>query len=80
MDRDLRVTPLFRTVDRRKRSVTLPGRGRNRHRAREAVERRAIRADDEGVISAGYAGCHSLRATGITEYLEHPDARIEVAQ
>ena len=80
MDRDLRVTPLFRAVDRRKGSITLSGRRWNRHRAREAVERRAIRAGDEGVIGSGYIGCHSLRATGITAYLEHPDARVEVAQ
>ena len=80
MERDLRVTPPFRAVDRRKGSITLSGRRWNRHRARETVERRAIRAGDEGVISSGYIGCHSLRATGITAYLEHPDARVEVAQ
>ena len=80
MERELRATPLFRAVDRRKGSVSLSGRRWSRHRAREAVERRAIRAGDEGVISSGYIGCHSLRATGITAYLEHPDARVEVAQ
>ncbi len=81
MDRGPRVTPPFRAVDsRRKGSVTLSGRGWNRHRSREAVERRAIRAGDEGVISSGYIGCHSLRATGIIAYLEHPDARVEMAQ
>ena len=36
--------------------------------------------DFTGVINSGYIGCHSLRATGITAYLEHPDARVEVAQ
>ena len=80
LDRDLCVTPPFRAVDRRKGSVTLSDRRRSRHRAREAVERRAIRAGDEGVIGSGYIGCHSLRATGITAYLEHPDSRVEVAQ
>ena len=29
---------------------------------------------------SGYIGCHNLRATGITAHLEHPDARVEVAQ
>ena len=80
MERGLRTTPLFRAVDRRKGSVTLSERRWNRHRAREAVERRAIRAAAEDVISPGCIGCHSLRATGITAYLEHPDARVEVAQ
>ena len=60
MERELRVTPLFRAVDRRKGSVTLSDRRWSRHRAREAIERRAIRAGDEGVISSGYIGCHSL--------------------
>ncbi len=80
MDRDLRVTPPFRAVDRRKGSITLSGRRWNRHRAREAVERRAIRAGDEGVIGSGFVGRHGLRATGITANLEHPDSRAEVAQ
>ena len=79
-ERELRAAPLFRAVDRRKGTVALSDRRWSRHRAREAVERRAIRAGDEGVISSGYIGCHSLRATGITAYLEHPDARVEVAQ
>ena len=80
MDREWRTTPIFRAVDRRKGSVSLSDRRWSRHRAREAVERRAIRAGDEGVISSGYIGCHSLRATGITAHLKHPDARVEVAQ
>ena len=80
IERELRATPLFRAVDRRRGSVTLSDRRWSRHRAREAVERRAIRAGDEGVISSDYIGCHGLRATGITAYLENPDARVEVAQ
>ena len=80
MERGLRATPLFRAVDRRKGSVSLSDRRWSRHRASEAVERRATRAGDEGVIGSGYIGCHSLRTTGITAYLEHPTARVEVAQ
>ncbi len=34
MDRDLRETPLFRAVDRRKGSITLSDRRWNRHRTR----------------------------------------------
>ena len=67
-------------VDRREGSVSLSGRRWSRRRAREVVERQAIRAGDGGVISSGCIGCRSHRATGITAYLEHPDARVEVEQ
>ena len=40
----------------------------------------SISAGDEGVINSGFIGCHCLRATGITAYLEHPDASDEVVQ
>ena len=40
----------------------------------------SIQADEKGVISSGCIGCHRLRTTGITAYLEHPDARVVVAQ
>ena len=72
--------PLFRAVDRRGSEVRLSERRLNRRRALEAVSRRAEQAHKAGVIGTWALCAHSFRAIGITAYLEHPDARVEVAQ
>ncbi len=69
LDRD---GPLFRALHR---DGSLSERRFNRHRAREMLRRRAQAAG----ISTEICN-HSFRATGITAYLENPEARVEVAQ
>ncbi len=69
LDRD---GPLFRSLNR---DGSLSGRRLTRQRAWEMLRRRARVAG----ISTDVCN-HSFRATGITAYLENPDARVEVAQ
>ena len=64
--------PLFCALNR---DGSLSGRRLNRHRAREMLRRRALAAGIPTDISN-----HSFWATGITAYLENPEARVEVAQ
>ena len=69
LDRD---GPLFRSLNR---DGSLSGRRLTRQRAWEMLRRRARTAG----ISTDVCN-HSFRATGITAYLENPEARVEVAQ
>ncbi len=69
LDRD---GPLIRSLNR---DGSLSGRRLSRQRAWEMLRRRARAAG----ISTDVCN-HSFRATGITAYLENPEARIEVAQ
>ena len=64
--------PLFRALDR---DGSLSERRFNRHSAWEMLTRRARFAG----VSTPVCN-HSFRATGITAYLENPEARVEVAQ
>ena len=64
--------PLFRSLNR---DGSLSGRRLTRQRAWEMLRRRARAAG----ISADVCN-RSFRATGITAYLENPEARVEVAQ
>ena len=68
-DRD---DPLFRSLDR---DGSLSERRFNRHSAWEMLARRARAAGITTPVCN-----HSFRATGIIAYLEHPEARVEVAQ
>lgn len=62
--KDLKNTPLFRTaIGKTKR---LSDRRMTRHAALKMIQRRAKQA---GILTA--VCCHSFRATGITNYLEH---------
>ena len=65
--------PLFQTLTRDRRALT--GRRLNRTEAWYMVRRRARAAGIDTPVS-----CHTFRGTGITAYLEHPDAKIEEAQ
>ena len=65
--------PLFQTMTRDRR--TLSGRRLNRTEAWYMVRRRARTAGIDTAVS-----CHTFRGTGITAYLEHPDAKLEEAQ
>ena len=65
--------PLFQTMTRNRRQLT--GRRLNRTEAWYMVRRRARAAGIDTPVS-----CHTFRATGITAYLEHPDAKLEEAQ
>ena len=67
-----RYGSLFRAHDR---DGSLSERRLSRHSAWEMLARRARAA---GITTA--VCNHSFRATGITAYLEHPGARVEVAQ
>ncbi|MDE2774290.1 MAG: tyrosine-type recombinase/integrase [Gemmatimonadota bacterium] len=69
IDRD---GPLFRALNG---DGSLSDRRLNRRRARDMIRRRARAAG----ISTDVCN-HSFRATGITAYLENPEARVEVAQ
>ena len=69
IDRD---GPLFCALNG---DVSLSDRRLNRRRARDMIRRRARAAG----ISTDVCN-HSFRATGITAYLENPEARVEVAQ
>ena len=65
--------PLFQTITRDRRALT--GRRLNRTEAWYMVRRRARAAGIDTPVS-----CHTFRGTGITAYLEHPDAKLEEAQ
>jgi site-specific recombinase XerD len=66
--------PLFRTVDRKTKQL---GSTRlDRQRAWAMVKRRAAKA---GIETAGICN-HTFRGTGITAYLENPEAKLEHAQ
>ena len=67
-----REGPLFRSLDR---DGSLSERRFNRHSAWEMLARHARAAGITTPICN-----HSFRATGITAYLENPEARVEVAQ
>lgn len=66
--------PLFRTVDRKTKQL---GANRlDRQRAWAMVKRRAKKA---GIDTPGICN-HTFRGTGITAYLENPEAKLEHAQ
>jgi integrase len=66
--------PLFRSVDRKTKTL---GRGRlDRQCAWAMVKRRARLA---GIETPGICN-HTFRGTGITAYLENPEAKLEHAQ
>ena len=67
-----REGPLFRSLER---DGSLSERRFNRHSAWEMLARRARAAGITTPVCN-----HSFRATGITAYLENPEARVEVAQ
>ena len=67
-------SPLFRTIDRSTKSLSTTG--LQRAEALAMVKRRARNA---GVETPGICN-HTFRGSGITSYLDHPDARLEVAQ
>lgn len=64
--------PLFQTVNRQRQ---LTGKRLHRTEAWYMVRRRAGKAEIPVEVCN-----HTFRATGITTYLEHPDARLELAQ
>jgi integrase/recombinase XerD len=71
---EYRDRPLFRTVDRKTRKL---GSTRlDRQRAWAMVKRRAAKA---GIETQGICN-HTFRGTGITAYLENPEAKLEHAQ
>ena len=65
--------PLFQTMARDRRRLT--GRRLNRTEAWYMVRRRARAAGIDTAVCN-----HTFRGTGITAYLEHPDAKLEEAQ
>ena len=65
--------PLFQTITRDRHALS--GRRLNRTEAWYMVRRRARAAGIDTAVS-----CHTFRGTGITAYLEHPDAKLEEAQ
>ena len=67
-------SPLFRTIDRSTKSLSTTR--LQRAEALAMVKRRARKA---GVETPGICN-HTFRGSGITSYLDHPDARLEVAQ
>lgn len=67
-------TPLFPTIDRT--TKMLSARRLQRTEALLMVRRRARKA---GIETPGICN-HTFRGSGITSYLGHPDARLEVAQ
>lgn len=67
------TAPLFQTMARDRRRLS--GRRLNRSEAWYMVRRRAGAAGIDTAVS-----CHTFRGTGITAYLEHPDAKLEEAQ
>lgn len=67
------TAPLFQTITRDRRALS--GRRLNRTEAWYMVRRRARTAGIDTAVS-----CHTFRGTGITAYLEHPDAKLEEAQ
>jgi len=67
-------TPLFRSVDRKTKELS--PRRLDRQRAWAMVKRRAKQA---GIETPGICN-HTFRGTGITAYLENPEAKLEHAQ
>ena len=67
------AVPLFQTIGRG--TAKLSGRRLSRHEAWQMVRKRAAKAGIETRICN-----HTFRGTGITAYLDHPDAKIEEAQ
>ena len=67
-------TPLFRSVDRKTKKLS--DRRLDRQRAWAMVKRRAKQA---GIETPGICN-HTFRGTGITAYLENPEAKLEHAQ
>ena len=65
--------PLFQTIGRG--TEVLSGRRLNRTEAWYMVRRRAKAAGLDTAVCN-----HTFRGTGITAYLEHPDAKLEEAQ
>ena len=65
--------PLFQTMTRNRRGLS--GRRLNRTEAWYMVRRRARAAGIDTAVCN-----HTFRGTGITAYLEHPDAKLEEAQ
>ncbi len=66
-------TPLFQTIARGSRNLS--GRRLTRTEAWYMVKRRAKQAGIDTAVCN-----HTFRGTGITAYLEHPDAKLEEAQ
>jgi len=66
--------PLFRTVDRKTKTLGLTR--LDRQRAWAMVKRRAHEA---GIDAPGICN-HTFRGTGITAYLENPESKLEHAQ
>jgi len=67
-------TPLFRSVDRKTKELS--ARRLDRQRAWAMVKRRALQT---GIATPGICN-HTFRGTGITAYLENPEAKLEHAQ
>jgi integrase/recombinase XerD len=67
-------SPLFRTIDRSTKSLST-----TRLQRAEALAMVKRRARNAGVETPGICN-HTFRGSGITSYLDHPDARLEVAQ
>jgi len=67
-------TPLFRSVDRKTKALS--ERRLDRQRAWAMVKRRAHQA---GIETPGICN-HTFRGTGITAYLDNPEAKLEHAQ
>jgi site-specific recombinase XerD len=67
-------SPLFRTIDRTTKSLST-----TRLQRAEALAMVKRRARNAGVETPGICN-HTFRGSGITSYLDHPDARLEVAQ
>jgi len=72
--RDDRRSPLFRAMDRQTRQLS--DTRLNRQRAYDMVRRRARQA---GIETPGICN-HTFRGTGITAYLQNPEAKLEHAQ
>jgi len=71
---DDRRSPLFRAMDRQTRRLS--DTRLNRQRAYDMVRRRARQA---GIEAPGICN-HTFRGTGITAYLQNPEAKLEHAQ
>ncbi len=71
---DDKDSPLFRSVDRKTKELSM--RRLDRQRAWAMVKRRALQA---GIATPGICN-HTFRGTGITAYLENPEAKLEHAQ
>jgi len=71
---DEKASPLFRSIDRKTKQLS--DRRLDRQRAWAMVKRRArqARIETQGICN------HTFRGTGITAYLENPEAKLEHAQ